>query len=66
VRIALSDATPTLEFGVSAAGYSALKGVLNARPFDSLPGIPYRYYFSGSFTGGIFSTPDLTSIETSR
>jgi hypothetical protein len=28
-----------------------LKRILNARPFDSLPGIPYRYFFTGSFTG---------------
>jgi hypothetical protein len=53
VRIVLSDATPTLEFGVSAAGYAALKNILNTRPFDSMPGVPYRYFFSGSFTGAV-------------
>ncbi len=51
VRIVLADGSPTLEFGLSAAGYAALKRVLSARPFDALPGISYRYFFSGSFTG---------------
>ena len=51
MRIVLGDGSPTLEFGLSAAGYAALKRILSARPFDSLPGIPYRYFFSRSFTG---------------
>jgi hypothetical protein len=51
LRIVLADGAPTVEFGVSVAGYFALKRILSARPFDSLPGIPYRYFFTGSFTG---------------
>lgn len=51
VRIVLADGSPAIEFGLSAAGYAALKRILNARPFDSMPGIPYRYFFGGSFTG---------------
>ena len=51
VRIVLADGSATLEFGVPATGYTALKRILSARPFNSLPGIPYKYFFTGSFTG---------------
>ncbi len=27
----------------------ALRRILNANPFDALAGIPYRYFFSGSY-----------------
>ena len=50
VRLDRSGETATVEFGVSAAGYSALKRILSARPFDSLPGVPYRHFFCGSYT----------------
>ena len=53
VRIVVGDAASTIEFGVSAAGHSALRRILSARPFDSLPGIPYRYFFTGSFIGAM-------------
>ena len=32
-------------FGVTQAGYRALKRVLQLHPFDSLPGLKHRYYF---------------------
>ncbi len=54
VRLDRSGETATVEFGVSAAGYSALKRILSARPFDSLPGVPYSHFFCGFYT---FSKP---------
>jgi len=36
------------QFGVSRAGYRVLKRVLQARPFDQMPGLKYRYFYSGS------------------
>lgn len=35
-------------FGISQAGYHALKRVLQSRPFDSMPGLQRRYYFAGA------------------
>ena len=32
-------------FGVGHDGYSALKHVLQLRPFDQTPGVRYRYFF---------------------
>lgn len=32
-------------FGISHEGYSALKQVLELRPFDQMPGISYRHFF---------------------
>jgi hypothetical protein len=53
LRVVIADATLVVEFGVSEAGYHALKRILDARPFDSMPGIPQRYFFTGSFTGAV-------------
>ena len=52
-RLVLADGTADVEFGVSASGYFALKRILDSRPFDSLPGLAYRYFFTGSFTGAM-------------
>jgi hypothetical protein len=35
-------------FGVSQAGYRALKRVLQLHPFDSRPGLKHRYFFAGT------------------
>lgn len=48
VRVVLSDGIPTIESGISLAGYYSLKRILDARPFDSLPGIPYSQFFRGA------------------
>jgi hypothetical protein len=61
VRLDLADGKPSLEFGVSASGYYALKRILGTRPFDSLPGLAYRYFFTGSFTGS--TKPDQETFE---
>lgn len=39
----------SLEFGVSQAGYYALRRILNLRPFDSMPGVRYRFFFTGGY-----------------
>lgn len=36
-------------FGVSQAGYLALKRVLQLHPFDSLPGLKHHYYFAQAY-----------------
>lgn len=33
------------ELGISKASYSSLKCVLQTRPFDTMPGVKYRYSF---------------------
>ena len=58
LRIIVADVTLTVEFGVSEAGYYALKHILNARPFDSMPGVPHRYFFTGSFGSELNGDPD--------
>ena len=39
-----------LRFGVSQAGYKALKRVLQLRPFDRMPGLKHRYFYAGSIS----------------
>lgn len=36
------------QFSLSVQGYKALKRVLQERPFDLMPGLKYRYFYSGS------------------
>ncbi len=48
VRLALSNGTASFEFGVEKSGYTALKRILQARPFDTSVGASgYRYFFTG-------------------
>ena len=49
VRVNGAGQTAAFEFGISAEGYSALKRVFNARPFDATPGLRYSYFFTGSY-----------------
>ena len=58
LRVIVDNATLLVEFGVSEAGYYALKRILDARPFDSMPGIQHRYYFAGSFARAVNAEPD--------
>ena len=48
------------QFGVSQAGYRALRKILQFRPFDIMPGVKQRYYFAGSY-GRI---PDSSDFKT--
>jgi hypothetical protein len=54
----VDNATVLVEFGVSDAGYYAIKRILDTRPFDQMPGIQHRYYFSGSFRKAVNAKPD--------
>jgi hypothetical protein len=49
VRIMVSEETAAFEFGLDRAGYGALRRVLQTRPFSNMPGIEYRYFFTGSY-----------------
>jgi hypothetical protein len=59
VRIIKCGEAATFEFGVAESGYYALKRILDSRPFDSMPGIPHRFFFSGSYTGAAQGTETL-------
>lgn len=50
VRVELPDESATFEFGVEAKGYTALKRILQFRPFDRMPNVTYRYFFTGTYT----------------
>jgi len=63
VRLILNDGSPTVEFGVTEAGHTALKRILNARPFDVLPGLRYRYFFAGSFIGATRPDQDVFTFD---
>ena len=36
------------QFGVSQAGYRAIKKTMQIRRFDMMPGLKYRYFYTGS------------------
>lgn len=48
VRVEVGGRFEKFGFGVSQAGYRALKRVLQLHPFDSIPGIKHRYFFAGT------------------
>ncbi len=47
ILIEKNDQARKLRFGVSLAGYHALKRILQLRPFDSLPSLEHRYFYAG-------------------
>ena len=53
----------TFEFGVTESGYYALKHILDLRRFDSMPGIPCRFFFSGSYAGAAQETETLALVS---
>ena len=36
------------QFGVSRPGYLAVRNAMQLRPFDTMPGVTYRYFYGGS------------------
>jgi hypothetical protein len=42
------DRERRFQFSLSVQGYGAFKRVLQDRPFDLMPGLKYRYFYSGS------------------
>lgn len=63
VHVVHPSESATFEFGVSAAGFSALTRIRNTRPFDSMPATPYRYFFCGSFLGATQPEQDVFSFD---
>ncbi|HYG98275.1 MAG TPA: hypothetical protein VD837_04030 [Terriglobales bacterium] len=49
VRVTTATETASFEFGVEQQGYFALRRILQSRPFENLPGIHYRYFFTGRY-----------------
>ena len=45
VAIERAEQTKKFRFGISHESYLALKQLSEIRPFDQMPGIPYRYFF---------------------
>ena len=67
VGIQLAGTSRQFQFGVSHAGYRALKRVLQLRPFDSMPGLKQKYYFaSHSMTAGSSDYTAHVRVEQNR
>jgi hypothetical protein len=47
VAVQRGGETGRFRFGVSAAGRALVQRVLGTRPFDAMPGVPYRYFYAG-------------------
>jgi hypothetical protein len=45
IALSRGDTERVFELGISEVSYSALKRVLQTRPFDAMPGTKYRYFF---------------------
>ena len=50
VRLDFDGQTSVYQFGITRAGYLALRRVLDSRPFDSMPGQSARAFFVPSYT----------------
>lgn len=44
IRLIRGDVDRIFEFGVSEPSYRALRRVFQMRPFDTMPGLKYRYF----------------------
>jgi len=49
VGIQVSSESKQFQFGISSNGYRALRKIFQLRPFDTMPGLKQRYFFSGSY-----------------
>jgi len=47
------------KFGVSLKSYKSLKRILQSRPLDSMPGLKYQYFWSGSMSNKTERSIDL-------
>jgi hypothetical protein len=50
IRLVRSDEDRVFELGISASSFAALKRVLQARPFDDMPGLSRRFFFVPSYS----------------
>jgi hypothetical protein len=46
VTLTIGAHSKTYEFGIDQMSYTAIKKILNLRPFEHMPGVKYRYFFS--------------------
>jgi hypothetical protein len=49
IGVEIDNIYKKFHFGVSYKSYLALKRILQLRPFDQMPGLKYKYFFSGSY-----------------
>ncbi len=49
IEVEIGGASKKFRFGVSQAGYRALKRVLQLRPFDVMAGVKQRYFFAQAY-----------------
>jgi hypothetical protein len=49
IRIEISGEPATFECSVEPTAFKALSRVFQCRPLAEMPGVPYRYFFQGSF-----------------
>lgn len=49
VRVTLLSNSAAFEFDVEQRGDVALTRILQTRTFDQMPGVAYRYFFTGSY-----------------
>jgi hypothetical protein len=66
VRVTLGADSKLLEFGIDRGGFAAFKQMLDLRPFDSMPGLPYRYFFVPSVRAKLSETDKQTRQITVR
>jgi hypothetical protein len=50
-------------FGIQETGYMALRKILQTRTFDAMPGIRYRYFFAGGYSGSDGSGQHSISVH---
>lgn len=53
IRLELEETGHAVEFGLTSGGYRAVKAILSLRPFDRMPGLHYRYFYTGAIRKGI-------------
>ena len=49
VRVQAGGEDAAFEFGVERKGHTALRRILECRPFGSMPGVKQCFYFTGSY-----------------
>ncbi len=52
IKVEISGIPAVFEFGLDPPGYTALKKVLQHRPFNNMSGTRHRYFFTGSHSIG--------------
>jgi hypothetical protein len=50
ICLSLPSDSGAFEFGVDVKGHQALKRILQTRPFDQMPGVSCKYFFTGSYS----------------